>query len=595
MRNLNVAQTVADYLSRQLRIDTVFTVTGGGAMFLNDAFGNHDTIKAVYNHHEQASAMAAVGYAKARNDYGLACVTTGCGCTNALTGLLDAWQDNVPVIFVSGQVKLKDSTGGTGLNIRQLGVQEANIVKLVESITKYAVLIDNPKKIRFELEKAAWIAKTGRPGPVWIDIPQDIQGAPCDWNSLEGFTPQARVVKPVAAELSELKQKLSKSTRPLLLAGNGIRLANQRNQFKQFVERLGIPCVFSYLSIDLLPSDHPLAIGRLGTKGDRAGNFAVQNADLLIVLGSRLSIPLTGFEYDQFAREAEIVVIDLDKDEHSKGTVSIDQLILTDLRDFFAQEDLDIGDFSDWATKCLSWKNNWKVYDPAYGKETNVNMYEFVHKSPSIAKANAHFVSDAGSAYYISSQALQLERGQRYHTSGAQADMGFTLPAAIGVAFARPNEQVIGITGDGSFQMNLQELQLLVQHQPELKLCIWNNSGYLSIKATQKKFFNEKYAGTGQNSGLTFPSVKKLCAAYGLPYVRIETPQELDERLSSAFNTSGPVIIEVVCPEFQEVIPNVSALKRNDGSMVSKPLEDMYPFLERDEFYANMIVKPLAE
>jgi len=457
------------------------------------------------------------------------------------------------------------------------------------------VLIDDPKKIRFELEKAAWIAHSGRSGPVWIDIPQDIQGAPCDWYALEGFSPQSENVQSIVVQLAELKQKLSQSTRPLLLAGNGIRLSDQRNEFRLFAERLGIPCVFSYLSVDLLPSDHSLAIGRLGTKGDRAGNFAVQNADFLIVLGSRLSISLTGFEYDKFAREAEIVVVDVDEVEHSKGTVSIDQLILTDLRDFFIEENLEAGDWSDWSAKCLSWKTNWPVYDPAYGGEANVNMYEFAHKVPSIAQAKAHFVSDAGSAYYISSQALQLERGQRYHTSGAQADMGFTLPAAIGVAFACPGEQVIGITGDGSFQMNLQELQLLVQHQPELKLCIWNNSGYLSIKATQKKFFNEKYAGTGQSSGLTFPSTEKLCAAYGLSYVRIETPQELDELLSAAFNTKGPVIIEVICPEFQEVIPNVSALKREDGSMVSKPLEDMYPFLERDEFYSNMIVKPVVE
>ena len=595
MNKTNVAQAVANFMAHDLGITTVFTVTGGGAMFLNDAFGNHDSLNAVYNHHEQASAMAAVGFAKAKNDFGLVCVTTGCGCTNALTGLLDAWQDNVPVIFVSGQVKLRDSTGGTGLALRQLGVQEANIIRIVASITNHAVLIEDPSRVRYEVERAVWLAKAGRPGPVWIDIPQDIQGAPCDWEVQERFLPPPRIYEGDADDLAELNQKLAKSSRPIVLAGNGIRLAGQRTQFRRFIERLGLPTVFSYLSMDLLPSDHPLAIGRLGTKGDRPGNFAVQNADLVIVLGCRLSIPLTGFEYDKFAREAEIVVVDIDQAEHTKGTVDIDQLIITDIRDFFEQERFDPGEWHDWATTCLRWKGAWPVYDSEYAKEENVNMYEFAENAPNIADEDAQFVSDAGSAYYVSSQALQLKELQRYHTSGAQADMGFTLPAAIGVAFACPEKQVIGVTGDGSFQMNIQELQLLVQYQPNIKLCIWNNSGYLSIKTTQRKFFDANYAGTGKDSGLSFPSVLKLCEAYGLPYVLVDSPKTLKARLSDAFAKKGPVIVEVICPEFQEVIPNVSALKKDDGSMVSKPIEDMYPFLPRKEFLANMIVKPIEE
>ncbi|WP_372776904.1 thiamine pyrophosphate-binding protein [Litorivivens sp.] len=596
MANKTVADHTADYLYYTLAIDTIFSVTGGGAMFLNDSFGNHDFLKAVYNHHEQASAMAAVGYAKARDGLGAVCVTTGCGCTNAITGLLDAWQDNVPVIFVSGQVKFRDTTYGTKQKIRQLGVQEANIIEIVKSITKYSVMLSDPKKIRYELEKASHIAQNGRSGPVWIDIPQDIQGAKVEWDELEPYSPEDKKISLDPKALANLQDELNKSARPIVLAGNGIRLASQREKFKEFIERVNVPAVFSYLSIDLLPSNHELNIGRLGTKGDRAGNFAIQNADLVLVLGSRLSIPLTGFEYKLFAREAKIIVIDIDPVEHSKDTVRIDSFIQGDLREFFEVERLEF-DHADpkWLRKCQVWKKKWPVYDKKYAQEEKVNMYEFVDALREFSPDDAHFVSDAGSAYYVSSQAIQLSETQRYHTSGAQADMGFTLPAAIGVSMAKKEAAVIAITGDGSLQMNLQELQLLAHHKPNIKLVVWNNGGYLSIKTTQRKFFSDRFAGTGTNSGLSFPSTKKIADAYGIPYHCISTPSRLRAELRGILDASGPVLIEVICPEFQEVIPNVSALKREDGSMVSKPLEDMYPFLDRKVFSDNMIVKPLDE
>jgi len=591
-----VADFISDFVAYDLGIETMFSVTGGGAMFLNDSFGNHEKLKVVYNHHEQASAMAAVGYAKANESYGLVCVTTGCGCTNALTGLLDAWQDNVPVIFISGQVKLKDTTAGTGFPVRQLGVQEANILKIVSNITKYSVMLTNPDLVKYELQKAAEIAKKGNPGPVWIDVPQDIQGASVETEKLVSFKGISREKTIDSDNIDFIQSALNSSHRPIILAGNGIRLSNQRQEFKQFVYKLKLPVVFSYLSLDLLPSDDELNIGRLGTKGDRAGNFAVQNADLVLVLGSRLSIPLTGFEYDKFARDAKIVVVDIDENEHSKKTVRIDNFIKGDLRDFFKIEDITLTkNYKDWLITCKKWKEMWPVYQQEYKNQSPINMYEFIDVLKDSSEENTHFVSDAGSAYYVTSQAIQLKSSQRYHTSGAQADMGFTLPASLGVSFAKPDSTVVGITGDGSFQMNIQELQLMKHHQPNLKLIIWNNSGYLSIKTTQRKFFQDRFAGTSEKNGLSFPESEKIASAYGLEFHRFDQANELRIALPNILRKKGPVVIEVICPEFQEVIPNVSAVKRADGSMLSKPLEDMYPFLDREVFNSEMIVKKIDE
>ena len=592
MYEKNVSQSIVDFLYFEKNIKHVFSVTGGGAMFLNDAFGNHDGIRAIYNHHEQASAMCGVGYAKSIDDYGLVCVTTGCGCTNAITGLLDAWQDNVPVIFISGQVKYKDtSRSKIDCQLRQLGVQEANIIEVVKSLCKYSVMLDNSSNIRYELEKALFIAKNDRPGPVWIDIPQDIQGSPYSWVDEEGYIPSCNTQFISDYSLLQLTKYMQDSQRPLVLAGNGIRISGQRDNFIKFIEEKRIPSVFSYLSIDLLSSDHELNIGRLGTKGDRAGNFAVQNCDLLLVLGSRLSIPLTGFEYDQFARNAKIIVIDIDSQEHQKNTVKIDYLVQADLRHFFSEQNFHKNLNEDWISTCNRWKSKWPVYQTEYSKEKNINMYEFINALSQTTSEKCHIVSDAGSAYYVTSQALQIKRGVRYETSGAQADMGFTIPAAIGIAIANPNKTVIGITGDGSFQMNIQELQTIKHHKLNIKLVVWNNSGYLSIKTTQKKFFNSKFAGTDTSSGLTFPDLEKISIAYGLEYVRFENPKDLKHKLGKVIDINGPCILEIICPEFQEVIPNVSAKKNPDGSMTSMPLENMYPFMSKEELAREMIVK----
>tara|TARA_B100001142_G_scaffold104718_1_gene106725 strand:- start:9736 stop:11529 length:1794 start_codon:yes stop_codon:yes gene_type:complete len=595
MTKIRVADVVIRFLEN-LGIETIFTVTGGGAMFLNDACAGSKKIKTICNHHEQACAMAAVGYSKMKNSYGATVLTTGCGATNSLTGLLDAWQDNNPVIFISGQVKRKETTHNAKVPLRQFGVQEANIVEIVKSITKYSIMINRPEDILYCLQKAAFEAMHMRPGPVWIDIPLDVQGALVDYSKLKQFkAPKKSLPLPTLNQIDSLKKALIKSKRPIILAGNGIRLGNAINQFKDFLKKTNIPYVTSYLAVDLLPNTHKQYIGRLGIKGDRAGNFSIQNADLVISIGCHLSVALTGFEYNLFVREAKLFVIDIDKNEHKKNTVKIDKFIHSDVKNFFNRFNAEY-DFKDWLKVCVRWKNQWPVCLPEYQTQKKlINKYAFINTMQKALKKNSVVVSDAGSSYYVTSQSFQPTRDQRYITSGAQADMGFTLPASIGVAFANKNSMVVGITGDGSFQMNIQELQTLVHHNIPIKLVVWNNNGYLSIRTTQKKFFSGREIGTDDESGVSFPETKKIALAYSIPYFSSKSIKTLQKTLLNAFKLEGPVIIEVFCPPMQEIIPTASSLKLADGRMISKPLEDMYPFLSREDFDAEMINKPVKD
>ena len=599
MKKIRVADFIANFVADVLGVSTVFTVTGGGAMFLNDAFGNHSKLNCIYNHHEQGSAMSAVGYAKHAVGFGVACFTTGCGSTNSITGVLDAWQDSTPLLCVSGQVKRKETTYNSSVRLRQFGVQEANIVEIVSSITKYAVMLNDPNDIAYELEKAVYLGINGRPGPVWIDVPLDVQGAWIDPDELRHFSPEIELAQfpsmPLESDISNLEHLLSSAKRPIIVAGNGIRLSNTESNFKKYIEKYQIPVVFSYLSIDLIPSAHSLAVGRLGAKGDRAGNFAVQNSDFVLVLGSRLSVALTGFEYELFARDAKIVVVDIDSEEHKKNTINIDLMIEADLREFFGCCSFDYSTPTQWIEQCQKWRNKWPVYQGPYQDEKQINMYECIHQLGKVMGNNDLIVSDAGSAYYVTSQALKISGAQRYITSGAQADMGYSLPAAIGACVSSNLQDTYAITGDGSFQMNLQELQTIVHNQLPIKILVWNNNGYLSIKTTQTKFFEGRLAGTNAESGLSCPEFKKISEAYGIPYFRAEKIEELESILLQLKEINGPVIFEIICPEFQEVIPSVSSIKRPDGIMVSKPIEDMYPFLEREEFYQEMIVSPLKD
>ena len=558
---------VADYVIDQIYkagCEHIFLVTGGGAMFLNDAIAAHEKIEPVCNHHEQACAMGAVAYAKYKNSLGAVCVTTGCGGTNAITGLLDAWQDSVPVIFVSGNVNRPHMAPA---GVRNLGVQEANIIDIVKPITKYATVVEDPEMIDEVMKDAIRIATHGRPGPVWIDIPMDVQGVEC----------------------FSIEDAVKRAKRPLILAGNGINCAQAREEFKFFVDQTNIPVVTSYNGVDLISSDDRNYVGRVGVKGTRAGNFAMQNCDLLLVIGCRLPVPVTGYNYKTFAREAEVIVVDIDKDEHSKDTVKIDRLINRDAKNF-----LDLYWFdrskSDWNYLCEEWKEKWPVC-PTENPSEKVDLYYFMQCLNTLKRDDDVLISDAGSAFYVCSQATTIKNQQRYITSSSQAEMGFTIPACIGAAFAKEGD-VIGVTGDGSFMMNLQELQTIKHYNLPIKLFVWNNDGYLSIRTTQKKFFEGREIGTDAESGVSIPSIRDVVKSFGIEHIYADA-KGLEHAVQTTLDCSGPIVCEVLCERWQEVVPTMQGRKNVDGTISAPPLEDMYPFLSREEFYDNMIIKPL--
>jgi len=558
---------VADYAIDQIYkagCEHIFLVTGGGAMYLNDAVAAHGKIKPICNHHEQASAMGAVAYAKYNNSLAAVNVTTGCGGTNAITGLLDAWQDSVPVIFVSGNVN-RPHMAPEGS--RNLGVQEANIIDLVKPITKYAVVVNDPEDIEEVMKDAIRIATHGRPGPVWVDIPMDVQGAQC----------------------FDIEDTLRKADRPLILAGNGINCAQARDEFKMFVERTNIPVVTSYNGVDLIESSDVNYVGRVGIKGTRAGNFAMQNCDLLLVIGCRLPVPVTGYNYKTFARDAKVIVVDIDKEEHSKNTIKIDRFIHRDVKDF-----LNINTFNrsknDWNKTCRQWRDKWPVC-PDKNPSEKVDLYYFMKVLNDRKRMDDVVISDAGSAFYVCSQATEIDCQQRYITSSAQAEMGFTIPACIGAAFAKGGE-VIGVTGDGSFMMNLQELQTIKHYNLPIKLFVWNNDGYLSIRTTQKKFFEGREIGTDASSGVSIPNIRDVVKSFGIEHCYADA-EHLNHAVRTTLDYNGPIVCEVLCEKWQEVVPTLMGKKNEDGTITAKPLEDMYPFLSREEFYDNMIVNPL--
>ena len=586
---------VADYVTQFLEnkgIDHIFMITGGGAMFLNDGIAKSINIKGIFNHHEQACAMAAVGYSKVNNKIAVVMPTTGCGGTNTITGLLDAWQDSNKIVFISGNVNKKETTYCSDIPLRKFGVQEANIIEIVKSITKYSIMITDPNTIAYHLEKAFYLCESGRPGPVWIDIPLDIQGSYINADELEHYIPEKEETSCINYDIFE--QYLKEAKRPIIVAGYGIYLANAKKEFIKFIEKYNIPVTFTYLGIDFLPSDHPLYVGRLGTKGDRAGNFAIQNSDLVISLGSSLSVSVTGFRYETFAREAKKFVVDIDENEHNKNTISIDYLLKVDVKDFLKNCNIEYKTDQSWINKCINWRNKWPVFNKNYKDTTNgINIYYFLNELSKHNKSDAITISDAGSAYYTTSQALQINQQQRYITSGAQADMGFTLPASIGAAVASNNKDIIGITGDGSFQMNIQELQTIVNYNLPIKIFVLNNGGYLSIRNTMDKFFESRYYGTDTKSGLTFPEIEKIAYAYGLPYYKLEISDDLDNKLKKILSLEGYALIEVICPFKQDIVPSSSAKQNSEGKIVSQPLENMFPFLSEEEFKNEMIIKPI--
>ena len=597
---MRIADFIVKYMVEKMGIRDVFFVSGGGVMYLTDALVCNKDVRYFPCHHEQAAAMAATAYAKYTGGMGCAFVTTGCGGTNAITGVLHAWQDGTPLLIISGQCKRSETVAYKNLPLRQVGVQEADIVTIVKSITKYAEMIMHPQDVLYHLEKAQHLALSGRPGPVWLDVPMDISAMNVDESSLRHFsTNELPALKTACTEeeLSYIKDSFKKSERPIIIAGQGIRSAGVIEEFGKLVELHNIPFVCSRLGFDVLPTEHPQNIGRIGNKGTRAANFALQNSDLVLVLGSRLSVSSTGQTYEYFAREAKVIVVDIDPYEHKKNTVHVEREINADLKDFMQNFSLPKNlNYHEWSNHCRRLKDKYPIFLREYNDVDNgVNLYLFVEELSRHLRSDDVVVTDAGSAVYVPAQGLKTTtKKQRYITSGGQAEMGFTLPGCIGVCVSRGGKKdVLGITGDGSLQMNIQELQTMVSHQFPVKLFVWNNGGYLSIRATQRKFFEGRFIGTDSSSGVSFPNLKKISEAYGIKYFRMAGNDDRDAIFDKILSEQGPVLCEVICQRDQLIQPTVSSRKLPNGKLVSSPIEDMAPFLPREEFLENMIVKPV--
>ena len=600
-----VADFVSDFISEELKLNHIFLVTGAGIMHLTDGLAKNKKIMSVALHHEQSCSMAADGYSKINNEFAVSMYSTGPAATNALTGLAGAYQDSVPSLFISGQVKLAESTLAQKLpkGVRQFGVQELNIGPVVESVSKYFVQIQDPTKIKYELQKAVSIAKSGRPGPVWVEIPMDIQAARVDKDKLLGFEPEdetARSFSPLEKTIDDVVELLRSSARPVILAGRGVFLSGASQNLLALSERLSIPLVSTYLGIDGLSTFSDVFAGKIGVKGDRAGNLTIQNADFVLAIGTSLHVSATGYDYSAFARGAKTIVVDVDLESHQKSTVSIYGLIRADARDFLSKVATSIKDpsqfqKSSWLEITRNWKRKYPVDSKEYSSGPEINIYRFVSLLSKAAPKRCVFISDAGSAYYAVSQGVQLNTpGQRYVTSGAMATMGFTLPASIGAAFASDiDTPVLAVTGDGSFQQNIQELQILKQYNLPVKLFVLNNEGYLSIRASQRNYFESREIGAGPSSGLTFPDTLKIADAYGITAKRVEKLDELAGAINLALSSPGPYILDIVTPPNQSIIPTVSSKIDETGVMRSRPLEDMFPFLDRDEYLSNLLIDPI--
>lgn len=592
---------LADYLIQTLAdrgVRHVFMVTGGGAMHLNDAIGRESRIQYICNHHEQASAMAAEGYARVTNTVGVVNVTSGPGAINALNGVFGAFTDSIPMLVISGQVKretLLQTHGLTG-KLRQLGDQEVDIVAMVKNITKYAVTITDPDTIRHHLERALHLAVSGRPGPCWLDIPVDVQAAQIQPENLAGYDPGE---KPFAAELpgicAEILRKLSAAKRPVLLAGSGVRLAGAVEVFQRIVRKLGVPVTTAWTH-DLIASDDPCFCGRPGSIGDRPGNFTVQNSDFLLVIGSRLNIRQVSYNWAYFAREAFKVQVDIDRAELEKPMVKPDLPVCADARDFLEEMDRQLAPHQtppaheDWLAWCKERQRRYPVFHPERqtSREGAVNPYHFAHVLFQELADDDVIVCGDATACIVTFQSARLKIGQRLFSNSGAASMGHDLPAAIGAAVARGGKRVICLAGDGSLQMNIQELQTLAQHRWPLKLFVLNNGGYLSIRQTQANFFGLQVGATPE-SGVSFPDFGKLAQAYGLETARI-AGAEFSETLRTVLAAPGPVVCEVVLDREQTFEPKLTSRRLPDGRMVSSPLEDMSPFLSREELADNLLV-----
>ena len=605
---IRLADYVADFLAAH-GVTDVFSVVGGGAMHLNDALGHNKGLRVTYNHHEQACAIAAEAYARLDGRIAAVCVTTGPGGTNAITGVLGGWLDSIPMFVISGQVRY-DTTARyalkkSGAVVRAMGDQEFDITRAVSAMTKYAVMIEEPDTIRYHLEKAWHLATTGRPGPVWIDIPVNYQGMIIETENLSGYDcteDDALLPPPVGSEVIEaVLEKIKRAKRPVFYAGYGIRLSGGYDVFRRVIEKLNIHVVTYWNAVDLIEDEHPLYTGRAGNMGDRPGNFAIQNADLILAVGTRISIRQVGYNWKTWARAAEVIMVDIDEGELKKPTLHVEMPIHADAKDFLeklceaAPEKAFEGE---WLDVCRKWKKDYPAVLPRQWEESGkgVNVYAFIRYLSSQLPENSLTAVSNGACCVVGNQAYVIQKGSRMHNNSAVASMGYGLPAAIGTCISGGRRDTICLEGDGSIMMNLQELQTVITNRLPIKIFLINNNGYHSIRITQTNLFNKNFVGIGEESGdLSFPEYKKIAEGFGYTYLCADSNEKMKETVDKALSMQGAVFTEIFTDTEQVWEPKSSTKRLEDGTLVSPPLEDLAPFLPREELARNMFIPMIDE
>lgn len=594
---------VCDYIAEtlyQYGLREIYGLVGGGTAGLNDGFISHPGLEFVCFHHEQGAGHAAVGSARTNRRLSAVNVTTGCGGTNVLTSCLNAWQESVPVLFLSGNTKITNMAAWInrekGINLRRYGLQEHNITETVKNLTKYSVLLTDVGDVAYELDKAMHIATTGRPGPVWIDVPGNIQVAEMPVNPRRYIPDQSMGAVPVNEIRDAFINGILTAKRPVIVAGAGITISGASGDFRKFVDTLGMPFVTTFLTRDLIEYDHPSNIGMIGIKGNRAANFAMQNADLLLIIGCSMNVSHIGYDDTSFSPHSRKIMVDIDDSELRKDIIKVDVPIRCDAGDFLRQG-MDISrdpsiraqDTADWARTCLRWKNKWPLYDATIHRPDTggINLYEIIESMNRNMRSGDTVVVDAGQPCYICSTNLRFKNGQRYMAQAAQGDMGYAIPAMVGIHKADPSLNIISVIGEGSFYTNMQELAVIKQHGVAAKIFVINNDGYMSIKQTQTKMFGGRLHGVSSSTGIYFADIAKVAEAFEMKYVRIENNEQLDAMMPEVIHGDQPMIVEFMSQNTLDVLP-AQAIKP-DGKQGG--LHDMSPFMSPEELGSEMIVE----
>jgi acetolactate synthase-1/2/3 large subunit len=594
---VKLSDYVVQFIEKQ-GVKDIFLLPGGGCIHLVDSIGKSD-INFVCNLHEQACSIAADAYGQYTNNIGVCLVTTGPGGTNAMTGLAAAWLDSTPMLVLSGQVQKKDMINRRGT--RQIGFQEIDMVSVVKPLTKYAATVVEPTLVRYHLEKALYLATHGRPGPVWVDIPLDVQAAQIDETSLVGYTPEKKITPNINKQVSRIIEALNRSERPAILAGNGIRLAGAIDAFEELSEILKIPVLLTWKAIDFMEEEHPLFVGRPGGVGQRGANFSQQNSDFLMCIGARLDHGQTAYQHKFFAREATKVIVDVDENEINKLEMDIAYPMAVDAGEFIdemlRQKDKINTNATAWLSQCKEWQKKYPVVLPEHWNEKeHVNNYVFIDALSDVLPEGTLIVpGSSGGCSEVTMQAFRMKKGMRMFNSEGLGPMGFGIAAAIGGCIAASRQETICIDGDGGFIMNIQELETVKRLNLPIKFFVLNNNGYVSIRNTQNTHFDGNLVASGESSGLSLPSLEKNAAVYGIPYYRIQTPRDIHIYIQDVVRTPGPAICEVMLPTTHVTAPKASVYKKADGSFSARPMEDLAPFLDREEFKENMFIEIVDE